>query len=140
MRIIALIVLGAVLAQMPASFAAGAAKRDECAAGSQAEMRRCLEKTSLASAATLAAAEKAALSALSRWDEDDKYRQAAAAALNKLSKSFSGFRQVQCDFVSALGGGAIGNALALRRLRCISDLNQRQAEMLRLATSDLPEK
>lgn len=140
MRIIRLIVFGAVLAQMPASFAAGAAKHDECAAGSQGEMRSCLEKTSQASATTLAAAEQAAMSALSRWDEDEKYRKSSIAALKNSSKSFSAFRQAQCDFFSSLGGGAIGNALALRRLECVTRLNQWQAEWLRAASSDLPAK
>ena len=140
MRIIPLIVLGAVLAQIPASFAASAAKPDECAAGSQAEMRSCFEKTSLASAATLAAAEQAAMSALSRWDEDEKHRKSSIAALKNSLKSFSAFRHAQCDFFSSLGGGAIGNALALRRLECVTRLNLWQAEWLRAASADLPAK
>jgi uncharacterized protein YecT (DUF1311 family) len=137
MRIIAVLVFGAVLARLPA---AESAIPDDCEAGSQAAMRSCLEKKSQASAATLATAERAALAALARWDEDETYRLSATAALKIASKSFVQFRQAHCDFVSSLGGGAIGNALMLRRLACITELNQQQTGSLHRATSDLPKK
>jgi uncharacterized protein YecT (DUF1311 family) len=139
-RIISLIFSGAPLLLLPFAFAAGAAHLDDCVAGSQADMRRCLERKSQESSASLAAAETAALSAVANWDEDEKYRKTASIALSNTSKSFIQFRQAQCDFASSLGGGAIGNALTLRRLRCVTDLNQRQAESLRLETSNLPTK
>ncbi|PHP90694.1 hypothetical protein CFB52_003385 [Burkholderia sp. AU18528] len=42
--------------------------------------------------------------------------------------------------VSSLGGGAIGNALEMRRLACVAELNNRRAAQLRDAVSDLPLK
>jgi ribosomal protein S20 len=128
----------ATLLYMPVTFAANAALGDTCAAYSQAEMRKCYEQHAKASADELASAEKAADAALARWDEDAKYRTSAKTAFKNANKSFTQFQQAQCNFSAALGGGATGNALTVRRLACVSDLNRQQAAWLRQATADLP--
>jgi hypothetical protein len=65
MRRNSLIFCGVVLKQMPFSSAADMPNLEECTAGSQADLRRCLDKASLESVASLAAVEKAAFSAIS---------------------------------------------------------------------------
>lgn len=128
----------AALLYTPLTFAADAAPGDTCAAYSQADMRECYEQQAKASAAELASAKKAADAALSRWDEDAKYRTPAKTAFRNASKSFTQFQEAQCNFSAALGGGAIGNALTVRRLACVRDLNRQQAARVRQATADLP--
>jgi hypothetical protein len=43
----------------------------------------------------------------------------------------------QCSYASALGGGAIGNALELRRLACVVELNTRLAQSITSSISRL---
>jgi uncharacterized protein YecT (DUF1311 family) len=137
MRLISSIFLVAALLQTPLTSAAPATGED-CGAHSQADMRTCLEKKSTASAVMLDQAMQDAASALGRWDEDAAIRASAGTALQASSKSFIQFRQAQCNFVAALGGGAIGNALTLRRLACMAALNEFQAATLRHAVESLP--
>jgi uncharacterized protein YecT (DUF1311 family) len=137
MPMIRLIISITALLTMTAASAADVA-RDICAAHSQSDMRTCLASQAKESATELAAAEDAANSALSQWDEDAKYRASASAALKRSTKSFIQFRAMQCSFTASLGGGAIGNALALRELACVSDLNRQQTAWLRQAIADLP--
>lgn len=97
-------------------------------------------KKSAASEHVLVLAERAASSAMARWDEDPKYIRSASVALKTSSKSFMQFRHAQCGFVASLGGGAIGNALTLRRLACVTDLNRQQAASIQQAVANLPVK
>lgn len=140
MRMISSILAAAALMQLPSAFAATVTSVEECGANAQSDMRTCLEKKSATSARELALAETAALTALARWDEDPQYTAAASAALKTSNKSFTQFRQAQCGFVASLGGGAIGNALALRRLACVTDLNRQQAAAIQQAVAKLPIK
>lgn len=140
MRMMTRLILCAALIHAPLSLAAGAEKIDICSGQSQADLRACLENEAKASAAELVLAEKAAVSSLNRWDEDQRYRSTASAALQAANKSFIQFRSAQCEFASALGGGAAGNALALRRLTCLAQLNHTRAENLRKQVSALPVK
>lgn len=49
-------------------------------------------------------------------DEDAKYIGLAKEKLRASSKAHKQYPDAQCAFTSSLGGGAIGNALELRRL------------------------
>jgi len=77
---------------------------------------------------------------LTKWDEDPKYSSQAKAKLIASNKAFGQYRDAQCAFASALGGGAIGNALEMGRLACVAELNGRRAFQLRDLVSDLPMK
>lgn len=140
MRMIFSMILCAALVQISDAFAVDLKPAEDCAAQSQAAMRSCLENQAQASERALVHAEKDAHMALSRWDEDLRYRTAADAALKTASTSFIRFRSAQCGFAASLGGGAIGNALALRRLSCETELNRSRAAALVQATAELPQK
>ena len=140
MKMISSIFMITLLLQPPASFAVSATSVDECTANGQAGMRACLEKKSQESAIDLALAEKDVMATLARWDEDPKYLASARSAFKQSSKSFITFRQDRCAFAASLGGGAIGNALALRQLACLTDVNRVQAASLRAAVATLPER
>jgi len=116
------------------------ALREECSAFSEAGMRDCLAKHADKSQKALRQAEEKVASTLSKWDEDNKYANEAKAKLAASNKDFARYRDAQCAFASSLGGGAIGNALDMRRLACVSELNDRRAEQLLDAVSDLPLK
>ena len=116
------------------------ALREECSALSQAGMRDCLAKKAKDSQEALRQAEEKVASTLSKWDEDHKYINQARVKFAASNKDFAKYRDAQCAFASALGGGAIGNALNMQRLACVSELNNRRAEQLRDAVSDLPLK
>lgn len=116
------------------------ALREECSAFSEAGMRDCLTEKSKRSQKALSQAEEKVAYTLSRWDEDSKLIQRAKAKLSASGKAFAKYRDEQCAFASSLGGGAIGNALEIRRLACVTELNNRRAAQLRDAVSDLPLK
>ena len=116
------------------------ALREECSASSQAGMRDCLLKTAETSQKALRQAEEAVADSLSKWDEDSKYVSLAKARLAASSMEFTRYRDAHCAFSLSLGGGAAGNALDMRRLACVSELNNRRAQQLRDAVSDLPLK
>ncbi|MFT8886211.1 MAG: lysozyme inhibitor LprI family protein [Acetobacter papayae] len=116
------------------------ALREECSAFSQAGMRDCLAKKAENSRKALRQAEENVARTLSKWDEDRKYVSQAMAKLTASNEDFAKYRDVQCAFSSSLGGGAIGNAIDMRRLACIAELNDRRAAQLRDAVSDLPLK
>lgn len=116
------------------------ALREECSAFSQAGMRDCLVKTAETSQKALRQAEEMVAGTLSKWDEDSKYVSLAKARLAASSKEFARYRDAHCAFSLSLGGGAAGNALDMRRLACVSELNNRRAQQLRDAVSDLPLK
>lgn len=116
------------------------ALREECSAFSQAAMRDCLVKAAETSQKALRQAEEMVAGTLSKWDEDSKYISLAKARLAASSKEFARYRDAHCAFSLSLGGGAAGNALDMRRLACVSELNNRRAQQLRDAVSDLPLK
>lgn len=103
-------------------------------------MRECLLKKQQASEAKLKKANKKAQQKLTKWDEDPEYVKAAIKKLATAEKAFIAYREEQCQFAAALGGGAIGNALDMRRFACITELNNRRAEQLHSAISDIPLK
>jgi len=129
-----------VLAASTAPALGERALREECSAFSQAGMRDCLAKKAESSREALRQAEEKVASALSKWAEDQKYINQAQLKFAASNKDFAQYRDAQCAFASSLGGGAIGNALDMRRLACVSELNQRRAEQLRDAVADLPLK
>ncbi|SAK70437.1 hypothetical protein AWB80_03668 [Caballeronia pedi] len=114
--------------------------REECSEFSQGEMRECLAKKADESQQALTRAENYAVGALTQWNEDDKYIRAAKANLAKSNKAFARYREAQCGFFRSLGGGAIGNALEIRRFACVAELNGNRAEQLHDAASELHTK
>ncbi|HEY9097266.1 MAG TPA: lysozyme inhibitor LprI family protein [Thiobacillus sp.] len=112
--------------------------RDECSAYSQAGMRDCLEKKLRESEKSLKQAEDNANSALCKWDEDAKQVSAAKNKLKSANTNYVRYRDSQCAFAASLGGGAIGNALEIRRIACVAELNNRRATQLRSAVAELP--
>lgn len=113
---------------------------EECSAYSQAGMRDCLAKKAKNSQEALRQAEEEAASLLSKWDEDGQYANRAKAKLAASNKEFAKYRETQCGFTASLSGGGAGNAHEMGRLACVAELNNRRAEQLRNAVSDLPLK
>lgn len=113
---------------------------EECGAYSEAGMRECLAKKARESALGLRRAEERALAALSKWDEDAKFVDLAKEKLKASSKAYEKYRDAQCAFAASLGGGAIGNALELRRLSCIVGLNNGRTKQINTDSSELPPK
>jgi len=113
---------------------------EECGAYSQAGMRECLAKKSSESASALKQAERKATATLSNWDEDAKYVALAKDKLKASDAAFERYREAQCAFVASLGGGAIGNALEIRSLACVIDLNRFRGESVSTAVTSLPLK
>ena len=112
---------------------------EQCGAYSQAGMRECLEKESRASNAALKRAEEQAAATISKWDEDAKFIDLAKKKLRASNKAYEQYRDAQCAFAYSLGGGAIGNALEMRRLTCrieldIGRIKQLNTEMSALST------
>ncbi|MGF6480622.1 lysozyme inhibitor LprI family protein [Paraburkholderia sp. JPY419] len=129
-----------VLAASAVPVASERALREECSAFSQAGMRDCLAEKAEASKKTLRRAEEKMAGTLARWDEDEKYVNQARARLAASNRKFARYRESQCDFAASLTGGAAGNAHEISRLACVSELNNRRAEQLRNAASDMPLK
>lgn len=113
---------------------------EECGANSQAGMRECLTKKSRESQAALRRAERQAVAALSKWEEDERFIKLAKAKLIASSKAYEQYRDAQCALAYTLGGGAIGNALELRRLSCLVELNRARTKQLNADLSALPSK
>ncbi len=113
---------------------------EECGAYSEAGMRECLAKKAHESAMILRGAEGQAIAALSKWDEDAKFINLAKEKLRVSNKAYEQYRDAQCAFAASLGGGAIGNALELRRLSCLVGLNNGRAKQLNADASELPSK
>ncbi|WP_233827983.1 lysozyme inhibitor LprI family protein [Paraburkholderia sp. ZP32-5] len=116
------------------------ALREECSAFSQAGMRDCLREKVESSQKALTQAEQKMIGALSKWDEDDRYIREAKTKLVASNKKFAEYRETQCEFSASLTGGGAGDAHDIRRLACVSELNNRRAEQLGNAASDLPLK
>ena len=110
----------------------------DCMAYSQAKLRACFEKQHRASFLALERAQGKARRALSAWDEDDKYIQTAQSRFDAANKAFVHYRETQCAFNAALGGGAVGSATQSRRLACEAKLNFIRIEQLKSAIANLP--
>ena len=111
---------------------------DECSAFSQAGMRDCLAQKLAESSAALKQAEGEFADALAKWDEDAKYIKLASASFKTANAAFRKYSESQCALKSALGGGAAGNALALRRLACAVELNAARIDDLKRTAASLP--
>lgn len=136
-----------VLSLALATHSAGASKPSmqrsvlaECKVNSESRLRQCLARKSLESTAALKRAEDQMHSAISKWDEDERYVTTAKVDLAASGRTFDKYREAQCAFASSLGGGAIGNALELRRLACVATLNNDRAALLASAAASLPPK
>lgn len=113
---------------------------EECGASSEAGMRDCLATKSHESNVALKRSEQHAMAALSKWDEDPRFINLAKEKLRSSSKAFEQYRDAHCAFAASLGGGAIGNALELRRLSCVVGLNIERARHLNIDSSELTSK
>jgi uncharacterized protein YecT (DUF1311 family) len=111
-----------------------------CGDYSQAEMRDCLAKQMRSSEIKLKRAEQTVTAALSKWDEDPPYIQAAQTALSNSKRAFAAYRRAQCEFSMSLSGGGAGNAREMGRLTCIAELNNRRAQQLQDSVLRLPVK
>ncbi|APA85966.1 DUF1311 domain-containing protein [Paraburkholderia sprentiae WSM5005] len=129
-----------VPAAATAPVASEKALREECSAFSQAGMRDCLAEKAEASQKALRRAEQKMAGTLSKWDEDNKYVNQAKAKLVASNTKFAEYRGTQCEFAASLSGGGAGSAREMGRLACVSELNNRRAQQLRDAASDLPLK
>jgi uncharacterized protein YecT (DUF1311 family) len=113
---------------------------DECYAYSESGARECLTKNFQKTSGALKAAEDKAMAVLSTWDEEPKYITAAKEKLKASNAAFKQYREAQCAFSYSLGGGAIGNALNMRRLACQIEQNSKRIAELSVAVSPLPQK
>lgn len=114
--------------------------REECSAHAEAGMLACLTGKADQSRHDLQQAEQQILDAITMWDEDAKQVRQAKTRLASSSRAFAKYRNEQCELAAALGGGAIGNALDMRRQACIAALNGLRAQHLRRAATGLPAK
>lgn len=134
------LVLGVPAMALADSIAPERALREECSAFAQAKMRECLSKKAEDSEKALRQAEEKVADTLSRWDEDSRYISQAKAKFASSNKEFAKYRQSHCRFASSLIGGGAGNAHEMKRLACAAELNNRRAEQLGDAISDMPLK
>jgi hypothetical protein len=111
--------------------------REECSYDSIG-MRECLQKKLTASEINLKKSEEKVSQFLAKWDEDPEYIRAAKAKFKSANDEFIRYREAQCQFALSLGGGAIGNALDVRRFACTTELNNRRAEQLLGSIVGLP--
>ena len=102
-------------------------------------MRACMDAAAQASAVELAQAQDAMQTAIRGWSEDPPYRVAARNRLAASQARFVHYRTAQCSFAAAMGGGAIGNALDIRRLACEAELNSTRARQLHQFARDMPQ-
>jgi uncharacterized protein YecT (DUF1311 family) len=143
MQIANLILIAGILVSPAANSAETLSARqiiERCAGASEAGIRDCLVKKSHEIEIALQQAAGTAIVKLSNWDEDPKYVAAVQERLKAAQLAFEQYRDAQCAYASALGGGAIGNALELRRLACVVELNSRQAQSIASSISRLPTK
>jgi hypothetical protein len=141
MRMIAFLAT-AILLPFASAVAAANQQRavEECEALSQSDMRECLTRKAAERQALLKRAESDAAAALGQWDEDEKHGKRAKRQLDLANQAFARYRDAQCGFVAALGGGAIAHAVAMRRLACTIELNEGRAASLADSVSDLPRR
>jgi uncharacterized protein YecT (DUF1311 family) len=110
------------------------ALREACSGGASVEMQVCLEKKVKDSQKALKQAEKRAVAAISKWDEDKRYINLAKAKLATSNKEFIKHRYAHCEFMTSLSGGGIHHDF--RRLACVAELNYRRAKQLRDVVAD----
>ena len=132
--------LSALAATSPAVVLGERALREECSAFSEAGMRECLAKKVDKSQKTLQQAEKQAAGVLAKWDEEHQYINQSKTRLAISNKVFVKYRETHCDFLASLSGGGAGNSHEIGRLACVAELNNRRAQQLLDAVSDLPLK
>ena len=113
------------------------AQLDECEAFSQSDRLVCLQKQAKQSQLALQQAEQNAFNLLSKWDDDEQFTLLAKRKLTLSNEAFAHYRDVHCQYFKSLGGGAIANALEMRRLTCVTKLNYRQADHLGHELSEL---
>ncbi len=88
----------------------------------------------------LAEAEATIRAAIRQWDEEPKFVAQAGLKLRASVSEFVSYRAAHCAFVASMGGGAILNALELRRLACVFALNAQRTEELTRLAAELPGK
>lgn len=139
-KIAALSAVSMSLSTFPVGAKVNSDELEDCRAYPQEGMRQCLAKKAKASEFALRRAETKTAADIAKWDEDAKYVAQAAEKLRASNAAFAQFREAQCAFAASLGGGAIGNALEIRHLACIADMNTARAAGLAGAVSGLPMK
>ncbi len=77
---------------------------------------------------------------ITKWDESANYVSAAKIRLSESNKAFEKYREAHCNWAVAIGGGAIGNALEIRRLQCVNDLNLARIAQIKAIVKDLPSR
>lgn len=140
MRTLIWVAMVALLASALLAVQATAAAPQACAALSQAGMRDCLLQKHANSAAYLKQAEEKMVQAIAQWDEDRPATKLAQQRLLASQAAFEKFGQAQCAYAAALGGKAAGNALEVRRLNCMIDMNSARAAQLLEQGAALPRK
>lgn len=105
---------------------------------SQDGMRECLQRKVSESDKALHGAEDSAVSVLKLWDEEAAFVSRAEKSLRTSRTAFLGYREAQCGFAASLGGGAIPNALELRKLACIYAMNTERTMQLKRLVATLP--
>ena len=115
------------------------ALRHQCSEAffTQIEVKACLEKALTSSTQALQKAEAAMEQALKNWDQDPRYIQTARKHLKAAHREFMEYRSQQCSLLSAINGGAAGNAFELRRLACTAELNNRRAAQLQEVVQEI---
>ena len=134
--------LSALAAATPDVVLSERALRSECSWSSlsEADMQDCLTKEAEKSQKALRQAEKQAVGILAKWDEEHKYIYQSKSRLAISNKVFVKYREAHCDFLASLSGGGAGNSHEIGRLACVAELNNRRAQQLLNAVSDLPLK
>ncbi len=64
----------------------------------------------------------------------------AQTRLTRSGRAYIQYRKNQCSLAASLGGGAIGNALDIRRIACAAALNLQHAKLLLNASAEIPSK
>ena len=129
--------LSGLAATSPAVVLGERALREECSGFSEVGIQNCLTRKAEKSQKTLLQAEEKAAGILAKWDEDDKYIYQAKTRLTTSNKVFVKYRETQCDFASSLSGGGVDGSHEMRRLACVAELNNRRAQQLLDAVSDM---
>ena len=131
--------LSALAATSPVIVLGERALREECSLNSLSEvdMGECLAKKADKSQKALLQAEEKVASILLKWDEDEKYIALAETRLATSNKVFLKYRETQCDFASSLMGGSVGGSHEMARFACVAELNNRRAQQLLDAVSDM---
>jgi uncharacterized protein YecT (DUF1311 family) len=107
--------------------------REECSnEGSQVDVVNCYLKKAKESGIALARAERQVRDALDKWFRDESYIRTARTKLAASSKAFVRYREAQCAFAYALGGGAVGSS-SLETACIAAENNQRAAQLLAYA-------